>query len=77
MTNDQEIRAAAAVAVFGNRTVPMRLDPNSAAGDRYVLDVRDGVDDELRAVEAYIRDGFDGPVAPFMTTATLREQQGH
>lgn len=74
MTNEQEIRAAAVTAVFGHLNVPINWDGREQGGS---LMNWPGVSDCLREVEQYIRDGLDGPVAPFMTTATLREQQGH
>lgn len=54
MTEEQEIRAAAAMAVFGQAKQPiMTLSLTGRGGE-----MRLGSQDELRVVEAYIRDGL-------------------
>jgi hypothetical protein len=71
MTNEQEIRAAAAAILF-RHTPPaveraqepgVKPGPWEIALDHY---------DHLRALERYIRDGFDGPGKGYVTTEDLR-----
>jgi hypothetical protein len=72
MTNEQEIRAAAALVVLGRQALAHRYSRSTGLSEAY-LDA--DMSAQLRAVEAYIRDGMSGKAPAYLTTESIRTAQ--